>query len=50
MSFKFYVTETGYVYDCTDCPYRERDIDFCGFCLRKIMDELKKEKEKSEHV
>jgi len=28
------------VYPCADCPYREPDIYFCGFCLRKILDEL----------
>ena len=29
------------VYPCADCPYRDRDMPFCGFCLRKIMDELR---------
>ena len=38
------------IYPCAYCPYRCPDINFCGFCLRKIMDELKEEKEKSEHV
>jgi len=31
------------VYPCADCPYRERDVSFCGFCLQKIIAELKKE-------
>lgn len=50
MNFKINITEDGRVYNCTNCPYRERDIDFCGFCLQKIMDELKEEKENSQNM
>ena len=48
MDFKVNITDDGRVYDCTDCPYRERGIDFCGFCLKKILDDLEKIKEASE--
>ena len=44
MNFKINITDDGRIYNCTNCPYRERDIDFCGFCLRKILDKWKKEK------
>ena len=35
-------------YDCTNCCYRDKTVDFCGFCLRKIVDEFYKEKRESE--
>lgn len=43
-------TSDGRVYHCADCPYRNRETYFCGFCMRKILDEMndkKKEKEES---
>jgi hypothetical protein len=39
-------TKGGRVYRCADCPYRSRKTGFCGFCMRKILDELKDEKNK----
>ena len=50
MTFKIYITDDGRIYNCTNCPYRERDIYFCGCCLQKILDEWKKTKEKAEDV
>jgi hypothetical protein len=50
MNFKINITDDGHVYNCTNCPYRDRDIDFCGFCLRKILDEWKKIKGKSHNT
>jgi hypothetical protein len=38
-------TKDGRVYRCKDCPYRNRETGFCGFCMRKILDEMKKNKE-----
>jgi hypothetical protein len=41
------------VYHCADCPYRNRDTGFCGFCMRKILDEMndqKNIKESNNHV
>ncbi len=28
-------------YDCTGCRYRDRFVDFCGFCTKKILDEMR---------
>lgn len=28
-----------------DCNYRDKRIRYCGFCLKKILEERKKEKE-----
>jgi hypothetical protein len=33
-------TKDGRVYHCAVCPYRNRLTGFCGFCMRKILDEL----------
>ena len=30
-------------YDCANCCYRDKTVDFCGFCLRKIVDEFYEE-------
>lgn len=40
----------GRIYRCADCPYRNRETGFCGFCMRKVIDDvnaLKKKKEES---
>jgi hypothetical protein len=34
-------TKDGRVYRCVNCPYRNRLTGFCGFCMKKILDELK---------
>lgn len=40
----------GRVYHCADCPYRNRETNFCGFCMRKVVDDMKalKNKKKEE--
>lgn len=35
-----YRTQQGYIYFCDDCPYRNREANFCGFCMLKILDEM----------
>lgn len=39
-------TRDGRVYYCAECPYRDTLTGFCGFCMRKILDEAKKKDEK----
>ena len=34
----------GRVYYCTACPYRDHRSTFCGFCTRKLLDELAEKK------
>jgi hypothetical protein len=34
-------TKDGRVYHCSGCPYRNRETGFCGFCMRKVLDEVK---------
>ncbi len=40
----------GRVYRCAECPYRNRETGFCGFCMRKVIDDMAalKTKEKQE--
>jgi len=40
----------GRVYYCATCPYRNRETGFCGFCMLKIIDDMKilKNKKKEE--
>lgn len=33
-------------YDCTVCNYRDRTINFCGFCTKRMLDELKEAKKR----
>lgn len=28
-------------YDCSKCNYRDRSINFCGFCTKKLLKEIK---------
>lgn len=37
-------TKDGRVYHCKDCPYSNRETRFCGFCMRKILDETRGKK------
>ncbi len=30
----------GRVYLCRDCPYRNRMSGFCGFCMKKVIDDV----------
>lgn len=32
-------------YDCSKCNYRDRTINFCGFCTKRLLDEIKKSKD-----
>jgi len=44
-------TKDGRVYYCAECPYRDTLTGFCGFCMRKILDEAnKKQKEDDAQV
>jgi len=36
----------GRVYHCADCSYRNRETGFCGFCMRKVIDDIKIQKNK----
>lgn len=31
-------------YDCFNCRYRDRTVNFCGFCMQKILDEMNENK------
>lgn len=31
-------------YDCSKCNYRDRTINFCGFCTKRLLDEIKEDK------
>jgi hypothetical protein len=44
MSNRIIKTKDGRVYHCADCPYRNRETGFCGFCMQKILDEMKDKK------
>ena len=33
-------------YDCSVCNYRDRKINFCGFCSKRMLDELKEAKKR----
>ena len=43
-------TKDGRVYYCADCPYCNRETGFCGFCMLKILDDMKALKEKKKEV
>ena len=34
-------------YDCSKCNYRDRTIYFCGFCMKRLLDEMKEAKVKN---
>ena len=34
-------------YDCSKCNYRDRTINFCGFCTKRLLDEMKEAKVKN---
>ncbi len=31
-------------YDCSKCNYRDRTISYCGFCTKRLLDEIKEAK------
>ncbi len=35
-------------YDCSKCNYRDRSINFCGFCTKKLLKEIKEAKDERE--
>ena len=34
----------GRVYYCTTCPYRDERSNFCGWCMKKLLDDLAEKK------
>ena len=40
----------GRVCYCADCPYRNRETGFCGFCMRKVIDDVEIQKNKKQEV
>ena len=34
----------GRVYYCTTCPYRDERSNFCGFCTKKLLDDMAEKK------
>jgi len=36
----------GRIYYCAACPYRNRETGFCGFCMQKVIDDIKTLKNK----
>lgn len=33
-------------YECDKCCYKSKDVNFCGFCIKKIIKELEDMKKK----
>lgn len=31
-------------YDCSDCNYRDKTINFCGFCTKRLLEEMREAK------
>jgi len=50
MNNRIIKTSDGRVYYCADCPYRNRETGFCGFCMCKVIDDIEalKNKKKEE--
>ena len=40
MNYGVVITDDMRVYYCSDCPYRDRVTGFCGFCMRKVLDDM----------
>lgn len=37
-------------YDCSKCNYKYMQLNFCGFCTKRMLDELKEaKKRRNEH-
>lgn len=50
MNNKIIKISDGRVYHCADCPYRNREAGFCGFCMRKVIDDIEILKNKKKEV
>lgn len=48
MNNRIIYIKPGRVYHCATCPYRNHESGFCGFCMRKILDEMKDKKSEKE--
>ena len=35
-------------YDCHNCCYRDKTVNFCGICMHKVLEEFYNKKEESE--
>lgn len=35
------------IYDCRNCCFRDKTVNFCGFCMKRILDEMKAIKKES---
>ncbi len=40
-----YCPETDKLYDCSKCNYKHPYTDFCGFCMKKLLDKDYKPKQ-----
>ena len=38
----------GREYHCAECSYRDRETGFCGFCMKKVLDDMKAIKREKE--
>lgn len=36
-------------YDCETCSYRDKESNFCGCCIRRIVDQLKSTNKTKKH-
>jgi len=50
MNYKYYRATDGRVFFCDACPYYDRRSNFCGFCMKKILDDMKKIKGGSDNM
>ena len=41
---EIFCVANGRVYYCTDCPYRDERSNYCGWCTRKLLDDLAEKK------
>jgi len=37
---EIFCVANGRVYYCTECPYRDERSNYCGWCTRKLLDDL----------
>ena len=41
---EIYCVAGGRVYYCTECRYRDERSNFCGFCMKKLLDDIAEKK------
>ena len=41
---EIYCVAGGRVYYCTECRYRDERSNFCGFCMKKLLDDVAEKK------